>query len=311
LDTTKLLELRARWGPSARTCLRLLAADAEEVDEWESTVAEAAAEVAKDPSALLANLKSLRMDSLSHKIFFIRPKSQVLRGSPVLFFPTRHILDLIAKAVARVDQAQQVQFFQQLSSHPSCRSSAGWLYEKLVQARLTVDADLGPLPCIPQKSSNGGLQIPVAHSVPFGGISALREVHREQLPATFWPTYQTFPLADAIAFTANEILLIQITVSPRHSFKLAELQKLKDEIPATFQQKKRWCMVYVAPDEVTATALRNRPHHLANPKDSLDVFSSVFVPGDAQLSEAHLQEILVGPCNYLFGCTVLLYGSDS
>ena len=135
-------------------------------------------------------------------------------------------------------------------------------------------------------------QLPVAYPL---AESHLCAKFPAKLPATFWPTYQTFPLADAIAFTENEIILIQITVSPRHTFKLADLQKLKDVIPAEFQQQRRWCLVYVAPDEDTATALRNRRHILANPEDRLDVFSSAFVPGAGMLSETKLEEILVGP----------------
>ena len=79
MDTTKLLQLSARWGPSARTCIRLLKATEKQIAEWEGSVVKAALKAVSNPVAILGNLEDLEIDLLSHKILFIKRLEEVQR----------------------------------------------------------------------------------------------------------------------------------------------------------------------------------------------------------------------------------------
>jgi hypothetical protein len=120
LSISRLLDLNIRelmshywtWGPSARTCIKLVRGPLK-VDEHTRSASTAAARFASDPCRLFGSITGFDSDQVSHVLFAVRPEklSADSRGVVRAQVPTKHLNGIIALTVARFDAAQQSLFF--------------------------------------------------------------------------------------------------------------------------------------------------------------------------------------------------------
>lgn len=116
LDTTKLLSNYRTWGPCARTCVNLVRGRLK-VERHSTDVSNAAAKFVSSPQSLLGLVREFNADEVLDVLLFVRPTADS-RGHIRAEVPTKHLSSILALAVARVDAAQQSQFFSLISSHP-------------------------------------------------------------------------------------------------------------------------------------------------------------------------------------------------
>lgn len=74
-------------------------------------------------------ISAFNVDDVSHSLFAIWPENLESRQIVKACIPTIHINEILALAVARFDAARQSTFFNQISSHPWTKGSAGWIFE--------------------------------------------------------------------------------------------------------------------------------------------------------------------------------------
>jgi hypothetical protein len=149
------------WGPSTRNCVFLSRNPMQEA-HYGDTV-EAAVQ------KLVTNLKFQCSPQFydphleSHKLISVRPKNLSPDGRCCLTsrIATRRISRMIFLASIKVDAAQQITFYKNLSLHQWFASAAGHIFEDFVLAWLSAYPASSPLPC---KNKDGLLsfELPVS-----------------------------------------------------------------------------------------------------------------------------------------------------
>ena len=126
LDIDELLSHYWTWGPSARTCIKLVRGR-QTVAHLEQDASDAAAKFASNPEQLLRLVSGFGSDDVSHVLFAVRPENILPESRDVIRarILTSHLNGILALAVARLDATQQSLFFGQVSSHPWTEGSAG------------------------------------------------------------------------------------------------------------------------------------------------------------------------------------------
>jgi hypothetical protein len=124
LDVERVLENFRKWGPSARTFLRLGGTMTER--ELRSAVKIAAKKFAEDPNAL--NFEA-NPEVGSHVLFATFPDSPA-RESHTMRVATEHLYGFVVRAIAAIDASKQMSFYVRASCHPFFRGSFGYILEK-------------------------------------------------------------------------------------------------------------------------------------------------------------------------------------
>jgi hypothetical protein len=294
LDIDELMLHYRTWGPSARTCIKLVRRR-QSVEQLEKDASDAAVRFASDPGQLLRLVSGFNSDDVSHVLFAVRPENLLPESREIIRarIPTKHLNGILALAVARFDAAEQSLFFSQISSHPWTKSTAGWIFEKFVHIRLT-SISAPPLTCV---SANNGatLTIPVCLTArPLNGKTALREVNKFKLPFYWRPTSSSFTRIDSIVCTDSDIFLLQATVASKHDVKVSGLDTIYNGLPAKFRQTRNWCLVFITPTEECARDLCNQNTSLPSQwKKTLAIYSCTFMVGRGKLSDGEM-DVLEG-----------------
>ncbi|KAH9003509.1 hypothetical protein EDB86DRAFT_3100059 [Lactarius hatsudake] len=144
LDPSALLRNYEKWGPSARTCVRL----AREPDEecHHAIVVNNAADAFVERPPPLTTFNSIQV---FHVLFSVRPEGEDRGGRMVPFaeMATEHIRDIISCAAASAEAPKRIEFYRIISTQPSFKVSAGKMFEGFVLSWLYTNSNVDPLRC--------------------------------------------------------------------------------------------------------------------------------------------------------------------
>ncbi|KAH9177660.1 hypothetical protein EDB89DRAFT_2064625 [Lactarius sanguifluus] len=277
LDVSNIQRLYRKWGPSARTCLKLLSEGKEGPHELK--VKSAAIEFVKTADA------NFNVSKVSHLIFSVRPEAQNRTGrrSQVAEMATDHIKDIISYAAADASAQVQIDFFQMISTQPSFRAPAGTMFEGFVLSWLYARPNAEPLRCF--ATNQADLEIPACgkeQTTFFDRKSSLnpKDVNGwNKPPFCLLPKPKNFPTADAIVITREFVITIQVTLSNEHDANQAGFDEIKKIIPASLRttpskQDKPWRHVFITHSDDWAESLRAQ--NLPGLPDGALAYSGVF-----------------------------------
>ncbi|KAH9172976.1 hypothetical protein EDB89DRAFT_1905679 [Lactarius sanguifluus] len=258
LDVSNIQRLYRKWGPSARTCLKLLSEGKEAPHELK--VKSAAIEFVKTADA------NFNVSKVSHLIFSVRPEAQDRTGrrSQVAEMATDHIKDIISYAAADAS-AQRARCSKD-------SSLAGY----------TLAPNAEPLRCF--ATNQADLEIPACgkeQTTFFDRKSSLnsKDVNGwNKPPFCLLPKPKIFPTADAIVITREFVITIQVTLSNEHDANQAGFDEIKKIIPASLRmtpskQDKPWRHVFITHSDNWAESLRAQ--NLPGLPDGALVYSGV------------------------------------
>ena len=201
---------------------------------------------------------------------------------------TNYIRDIILYAAAEVDANELIRFYHLISKIPDFRASAGNMFERFVLSWLSSDPNAPLLICSPAAASdpdNPVLEIPACgmeRTSFFGSYTALKKARVDQLPLCLLPTSQTFAAVDAIIYTEDSIITVQVTISNEHSAKGDGLTAIEKAIPSRIKKNRKWCHVFITDNDKNATSLRGQT--LSDLPKRFSIYSGVFDIG--QLTRA-------------------------
>jgi len=250
---------------------------------FEAAAKEAARLYATDPRQFInAGNEEAVTRCASHRLFTIVPDR--LRMVETVEIKTTYLSSLVVHAIAEVDAAKQVEFFNLTSNHPWFRGSGGYVFEKFVDVWLFSDPQSEGLLCTPAEPTDGSF---VLHPVGgenlfvFMGVHVLTGARGHQISG-WLPAVSNFPSFDAIIFTPDRIITIQATISSSHNATSTGFEQVETVYSSgsLYRQHRRWCHVFMTHNEETAERLRNQafPH-----LDNMDILIYSAVLNSSQL----------------------------
>jgi hypothetical protein len=244
LNDNRGVELFKKYGPSPRVIISILM-QPERESEYLEAVKNGAVKLASRFSELLLDIEMLDFTSdISSKIFTVRP------GPKRLHVPTAFLASTLGVAVSAQMAALQNTFFVMLSSHPSLRGAAGWVFENFAHVRLSDPKG------IPMKVYLHG--DPDTDTIPTSSMtSGVRALSRVQPPFNFYwrPVEPNFPGIDALIRVHNIVWVLQFTISASHKSATKGLERVRKYM--NHKSKVEWRLVMVSPTLHTAESARD------------------------------------------------------
>ncbi|KAH9074287.1 hypothetical protein EDB83DRAFT_2657196 [Lactarius deliciosus] len=283
LDASALLRNYEKWGPSARTCVRLVRDPQREFRH--AIVVNNAADAFVERPPPRTTFDAIQV---FHVLFSVRPEVEENGGRtvPVAEMATEYIKRIISCAAAGAEAHNRIKFYRTISTQAAFKGSAGDMFEGFVLSWLYAGS-AEPLRCsatgLPQ------LEIPACgeeKTTFFGGKNSLGKVKWDKLPLCLLPTARNFPTADAIVVTDEFIITIQVTVSYKHKAKDEGFKKIK-ELISPHAKREKWRHVFVTDGDRAAASLRNQdlpdiPKHVV-------VYSAVFDIGRSAVTRENME----------------------
>jgi hypothetical protein len=228
----------------------------------------------------------------SHVLFAIQPRGKDLLGrkTPIADTATTdRIWEIISYAAAKAHVQRRISFYQMISKNRDFRGSAGQMFGRFVLSRLTSGPDVDPLACSPATLGSPVLNILACgkeRTSFFSNKTALKKAKWDVLPVCFLPTTpQTFATVDAIIFTNELIITVQVTISDKHNAEGIGFADIKESILPHIREHRDWCHVFITDNDRNAESLRGQ--NLSDFPVDISVYSGVFHLGRVTL--AHLQ----------------------
>ncbi|KAH9003512.1 hypothetical protein EDB86DRAFT_3241318 [Lactarius hatsudake] len=284
LDASALLRNYEKWGPSARTCVRLVRDPQREFRH--AIVVNNAADAFVERPPPRTTFDAIEVFDV---LFSVRPEVEENGGRtvPVAEMATEHIKRIISCAAAGAEAHKRIKFYRTISTQAAFKGSAGDMFEGFVLSWLYAGSG-EPLRCsatgLPQ------LEIPACgeeKTTFFGGKNSLGKVKWDKLPLCLLPTARNFPTADAIVVTDEFIITIQLSVSYKHKAKDEGFKKIK-ELISPHAKREKWRHVFVTDgDGAAASFLLNQdlpdiPKHVV-------VYSTVFDIGRSAVTRENME----------------------
>ncbi|KAI9441165.1 hypothetical protein BJY52DRAFT_502931 [Lactarius psammicola] len=282
LDVGKIQRLYERWGPSARTCVKLLKGGE---DSHERRVKNAAKMFVKNPP-ITAEFDETKV---FHVLFSIRPDKEDRNGRmiQIVEIATDHIETIISYAAADAKAQERIDFYQEISRRPEFRVSAGKMFKGFVLSWLYACSGVEPIRCF--ATGQPDLEIPACgkeKTTFFDSENRLGKVQGDEPPLCFLPTSESFPTGSAVVITHEFIITIQVTVSDQHSAKGSDFADIKKLIPPGLSRDK-WRHVFITDDDDRGVSLRNQAMGEL-PEDVL-VYSGVFDIGRSGVTREDME----------------------
>ncbi|KAI9446795.1 hypothetical protein H4582DRAFT_2070118 [Lactarius indigo] len=293
LNTSDLRRNYERWGPSARTCLRLSRYITTE-DEYEKTVEGAAKHFVNDPDAIELDF-NMTTTRITHILFSVRPKEKEETGRRIQIadLASDRIKTIISDAATHARAQKRINFYDTISTQPGFEASTVQIFKGFVLSWLHARPNVQPLDCFHAVPGLPNLQIPSCREKQtsyFGSLTALNEVKVDGLPLFLSPTSQTLATVDAIVFTDKFIITIQVTVSrnPSTTGGGSTLADIKKSIPRGIRGDRDWCHMYITDSVNKVNSLRTQT--LSDLPNDIRVFYEVFDVGRLDiLTHEHLE----------------------
>jgi len=207
---------------------------------------------------------------------------------------TGYLNQIIAEATAAALDSRQMEFYGQISRHPSFNPLAGYIFKTFFCAWFLGRRKSPTLHCPPLSHTRSGpsLQvIPVcseAHRI--SDMESLKEAGRLNPPFGWWLDSPSFTTVNAIACTDNRIITIQVMVTPTCScVDLAVLDEMKGNFPPTFLARRKWCHIFVTDEEYKAAHLRTNDYNGLTER-SISAHSAVVDISELRLSVEDIRQ---------------------
>ncbi len=290
LPYSQLLNLRANmvhhvfttWGPSARNCMRISGAPTKEAN-YEGLVKSAALTfVMSDHSTTEFNAFKV-----SHRLFSVGPEDDSEKGRQVMVavFASKRVETIIAHAVANARAEERLKFYDMISRHTWLRSPVGHLFEIVVLTWLSARSGVPPLTCHPAIKTGPAIDIPAPGNdatIFFGSSTGSKNEVRKMVTKKeilcLLPLRANFTTADAIVITPQYIITIQVTIADKHSAKGHGFDEIKDYVPLSIINARKWCHVFVTDNKKSAKSLRKPLPQFPN----IGIYSAIFNYGRAK-----------------------------
>ena len=292
LQTRDFLVNFDKWGPSALTCLQLARGLLTE-NQLESRAKMAAEKFANNPFSINWGGNTVVDSHLLFTTFPIGPERDV----STLRAATSYLRDFVMKAVAKIDVAKQVLFYNQAGSHPSFRSTFGYFFKIFYYIWLSSDPDDpdNKLSCTAsprsvrsvrstrsttrqQKSlylQSVGYKNVIVHGGE-AGKDGYESADQHPLPFAWIPASHLDASFDAVMCTQNDIITIQVTIAATHSVEATGFKWLQSYLPKKFKDSRRWSHVFVTDNEDTAAKLRRKKYTVADETGiSINIYTAV------------------------------------
>ncbi|KAI0299681.1 hypothetical protein B0F90DRAFT_602363 [Multifurca ochricompacta] len=270
-----------KWGPSARIMMNLMT-DPGEIRGHTERVKDAALHFAKHFDDFTRQDKVNAM-AISHTLFTIRPKGlpSEERSSAIGRIESSYLNRFVIEAIVTQDVLQQIEFYNLVSRHPWFRGSAGYMFEMAVLSWLCANSESNELPCTPARSASPQLTIPVCQGwcmLSYKDQHTLKYLTDCKRPFCVIPipASKTFPAVDAMIFTDDHIITIQVTITPEHSVKSTGLLQIADSLTKGFRKSRKWCHVFITDRAKNAESLLRRWTEKDVKIKDYDIFISMY-----------------------------------
>jgi hypothetical protein len=245
------LSLARKYGPSVRVIVQLLDRGQDDEDSYRHTLLSDAYDlVDNDRNINIFNsLESSNLEEASSStVIFIRPSSLTKRHNYEFFAPTAEVALQLSTAVLAASNQDQQRFFSHMSSHPSTRTAAGWIFENFMHTHLT--DKIGHVRALDANYKEHG--IPIITNTITGPVDVLKSA-----PACFYwrPGESTFPGIDAVARDQEDIWAFQCTISRRQPSTIDGLERIAQAIGIP---ESNWHLVIVGSEMSAAQSAREQ-----------------------------------------------------
>ncbi|KAF8486058.1 hypothetical protein DFH94DRAFT_166224 [Russula ochroleuca] len=298
LDADDLRRNYETWGPSARTCVRLLRDPTREY-KHESDVMMDAIRFVANPNAYKVALDAIKV---IQTLFSIRPEDESPKGRAILIAEiASNRIKEISYAAADADAQERVYFYQTMSKRRAFKVAAGQVFERLVVSWLASPNE-GSLHCTsagsrycrrePEPPDLRILAYEEEQTSFFGSLTALEKAKMDEFPLCLLPTSKTFTTIDAIILTTRLIITVQVTTSHElsASAQKAGFVEVNKSIPRDIIKQCKWCHVFITDDHVKAESLRDQTNQdfFRDLRNGIFFYSAVFDVGWPDIFRAHL-----------------------
>ncbi|KAH9061048.1 hypothetical protein EDB87DRAFT_475280 [Lactarius vividus] len=283
LDASALLRNYEKWGPSARTCVRLVRDPHREFHHAIDVNNAADAFVERPPPNTYFNAIQV-----FHVLFSVRPEVEEKGGRrvPVAEMATEHIKRIISCAAAGAEAHKRIEFYRIISTQAAFKGSAGDMFEGFVLSWLYAGSNVEPLRCF--ATGQPQLEIPACgeKTTFFGSDNAVENVNWDEFPLCLMPAVKNYPTADAIVITDESIITIQVTVSYRHKARETGFTKIEKFISSHVTRDK-WFHVFVTDGDRAAASLRDQ--YLPEVPEDIVIYSAVFDIGRSGVTRENMK----------------------
>jgi hypothetical protein len=301
-----------RYGGSARHCFDL-ARDSISTRGWEATLK--SMDCVPELSAVELALRDDNCSAEHNQMLQTAP-SQILTiipddyRQPLVNLATRHVADHFYEAILRNNAAKFWLYFNQFSSQPESRGTAGWLWEKHVLKTLRSQQGqilpMTPLVSRPPKKRRRNVQnvtIPFDVIVEHGGVDSVAQKLSTIIPfgrsVLFIPGAKNAATFDAFSITENRgVDLFQSTIAPGdHDLKPKGLDFIWDSVNAAMELLKedtsrsnalskllpnhgpKWSLIFAVPAKMSGSWKHPRDVNFGgkNPKRAWDNYLAQYV----------------------------------
>jgi hypothetical protein len=257
-------------------------------DTLEKTVETAAHNFVRDPVNYERNFDPT---GASHVLFSLRPEDKTEAGRMIFnaYIATDRIRNIISYAAAEAEAHERIYFYRTIERQPTFRTSAGKIFERFVLSWLTSGPDVGTLDCTAAKSGESNIQIPACaeeQTFFFGSLTSLKGATVNGFPSCFLPAFQALAAVNAIIFTTNSIITVQVTISDSHSAEEKSFDDIKKNLPSSII-KDHWYHVFITDKEVKVRSLRHQT--LSGPPNNILLYSGVFDLGLSDITSAKMR----------------------
>jgi hypothetical protein len=295
LDINHFLEDFKKWGPNARTLIRLscgLSPNSQLLRE----VTSAASRFVRDPATITMAASS---QQFFYALFTITPIHDDDRSDYTSKVTNRYICGLVMEEIASLDMAAQVSFYRRASTLPQFEGTWGYMFESYFLVWLCSAERADELSCIakstmsakPSRSSKELCLKPLERKkvIVVNEVSYFKEARARDTPFGWLPVSQILPSLDAVICTDNNIITIQLAISSaEHTMIDDGFKLLEHNLPSRFKRTRTWVHVFVTDREETAISLRNQSHEVATQRNILiysmvlDIPACKFSPADVK-----------------------------
>ncbi|KAI0294309.1 hypothetical protein B0F90DRAFT_1821336 [Multifurca ochricompacta] len=232
-----------KWGPSARIMMALLR-EPGLIPEHTRRVKEAARHFIHHFGV---HTYDISPSPLSHTLFTIHPEGLTSEKRPIAIMriETSYLNCFVIEAIAAQDLLPQSKFYFGVSHHSWFKSSAGYMFDMAVLSWLCVNSESKELTCTPARSASPQLTIPVCQGwcmLSYKDPDTLKYLSDCKRPFCVIPipASKAFPGVDAMIFTDDHIITIQVMIAPEHSVKSRGLVQIPNSLAKAFRKSRKW-----------------------------------------------------------------------
>ena len=281
IDLHRINEAFDMLGGTPRICIEF-ASTPHKLDDYKEDVNAAILNITSDGlRKLITDSTSLRMDSVSHKIFLISRRNIDNMHSRAVVAPlTPTIQSRLANQFRNLERDEQLHFYTLLSKVPDLRATAGVFYEALGQRRLQNKIVLTIIPMVKLDQTPGSKKMPqwysshvllgdrrlevlrrqaLQHAIEINAVPSRTEEFMSNGPSHierdvfYLPAATNHESVDAFIWLGDFLYLFQFTTSETHDGVKARALLFFEQYQ-DIPQGSHWRFVFIIPPNSMLTS---------------------------------------------------------